>query len=447
MSIELSKTQKIDGYLGGVLLLAVIPLARLARRLLRRRHDLTNPRHILVLKPLGAGSLVIAMPALMGIRNRFPEATITLVCTREVAPMADMFPVFDAVRTVDTDNWGRLVVTAMGTLLWSIRRADTVIDLEVHSKLTTVFTTITFAQNRIGFIDLSSHWRAKLYTHTLYFNDHSGVYAYYDGIAALFGATPVGADALAARLSESVAAHDPGLDLPADYLAVGAGCSQLGRERQLDPDAWHRVLAGIRAVRPGTTFVLLGGPGDRPLCAAIAEGEEGVVDLAGRLPLLQSVKVLSEARGFVGIDSLLLHLAWLLCDRVQSFWGPTDPATRMRPRAAAHQVLYAHCSCSPCVHVMERPPCEGNNVCMQTLDLDRAAGFWAKEGAGSPTGGGREPGGRQRAGDRLERENVVLWVSESKAPGFHRLAPLPPDAPAPAGAQAVGRSSAESSAD
>jgi hypothetical protein len=49
-----------------------------------------------------------------------------------------------------------------------------------------------------------------------------------------------------------------------------------------------------------------------------------------------------------------------------SYWGPTDPATRLKPSNVALDVIhYRRIACSPCVHIASDPPCYGNNVCMR----------------------------------------------------------------------------------
>jgi hypothetical protein len=110
--------------------------------------------------------------------------------------------------------------------------------------------------------------------------------------------------------------------------------------------------------------VLLGGAADGPLCdAIIAEFGHGY-SLCGQLSITQSAGVLARAEQFFGIDSLLLHLARALDVPAASVWGPSDPATRLRPRATEDRMYFASMCCSPCIHVHETPPCHGARACI-----------------------------------------------------------------------------------
>jgi ADP-heptose:LPS heptosyltransferase len=152
------------------------------------------------------------------------------------------------------------------------------------------------------------------------------------------------------------------LTLPSRYVVIAPGCSEFGKERQLRPDEWRVVLAD--ALDDGAAVVLLGGPADRLLCDAIAADLGRGQSLSGQLSIALSAGVLARAERFFGIDSLLLHLARALDVPADSVWGPSDPATRLRPRIAEDRLYFARMSCSPCIHVHEAPPCDGARTCI-----------------------------------------------------------------------------------
>ena len=101
-----------------------------------------------------------------------------------------------------------------------------------------------------------------------------------------------------------------------------------------------------------------------------------IVNLAGK-DLRESVLALDRMDRLFFIDSALLHFARLLGKPAASFWGPTDPSVLLRPSGLAPEVVhYVKLSCSPCVHVAQKPPCGGNNICMRLAvdpeaDVDR----------------------------------------------------------------------------
>ena len=80
-----------------------------------------------------------------------------------------------------------------------------------------------------------------------------------------------------------------------------------------------------------------------------------------------------------------MHAARLLRVPCASFWGPTAPATRLRPVAGLDEVVhYRPPVCSPCVHVAETPPCQGDNVCMRLFTNDEPpAAAWCEDATGA----------------------------------------------------------------
>jgi ADP-heptose:LPS heptosyltransferase len=150
---------------------------------------------------------------------------------------------------------------------------------------------------------------------------------------------------------------------PARYIAIGHACSDFGKERQLLPAEWQRLLLPLTLA--GHEFVFLGGKADAPFADLIIQALGRGRNLCGQLTLPQSARILAHAERFYGIDSLLLHLARALDVETISLWGPTDPATRLRPMAIRERVAYANLPCSPCIHVNEAPPCQGRRSCME----------------------------------------------------------------------------------
>jgi ADP-heptose:LPS heptosyltransferase len=356
--------QTLDFWLGGLLLLFLFIPVRGLGLLLRRDHSVARRRGCAVVKLVGAGSLFLAIPSLQAIRGQFPVGKFFLVGTRAVTSFAEGFGWFDECWTIDDSGLFRFASSTLRALFKIAWHCDHLIDLEVHSRFTTAFGVLTAVRNRIGFVDQIAFWRRGFYTHMTYFNVQGPVYAFYDMLAGWFGVDQVPVVAVHTAFRARVIAHPlpKMLALPARYVIVAPGCSEFGKERQLRPDEWRTLLAN--ASLDGAAVVLLGGAADRQLCNAIV-AELGHGDsLAGQLGIAQSAGVLARAEHFFGIDSLLLHLARALGVSATSIWGPSDPATRLRPGVTEDRVYYAKMCCSPCIHVHETPPCNGARPCI-----------------------------------------------------------------------------------
>jgi ADP-heptose:LPS heptosyltransferase len=372
--MDLRTQRKLDNYIGRIGIALLRPPARLLGAILRRDHQLSVGKEIVWIKLLGGGSLLLAMPMLLGFRHAHPGTRMVLVTTRAVKPFAELLGVFDEYRIIDQRGVRRLIGSAVA-VWWRTLGADCIVDLEVHSRLTTVFTTLTLARNRVSFWLEDIFWRQGLASHLVFYNRSSGSYHFYDRVGDLFG-VPVASheecrNALA-RSAPAVAATVP------HQVAIGFACSDLGQERMLNPAQWVRAFRDNLS-NDQKSFLFLGGPGDRAAGdAIIAELHRAIPGLdlrnaCGELSLPESVGVLLTSREFWGIDSSLLHLARIAGLRCVSYWGPTDPSTRLRTTWTIDETMhYRKIACSPCVHTSEEPPCQGDNRCIQGL-LDGAA--------------------------------------------------------------------------
>jgi ADP-heptose:LPS heptosyltransferase len=209
----------------------------------------------------------------------------------------------------------------------------------------------------------------------VFFNRASGSYYFYDRIGDLFGVSTATRESCRAMLLQScrISPDAPAAPAAPDRVCVGFACSELGQERMLTSEQWLQAFRdNIQSHH--RTFALLGGAADRAhaeqlIGVLVAEFPQYVFrNHCGELTLRESVAMLFTSSEFWGIDSGLLHLARIAGIRCISYWGPTDPATRLRDTWEIDEVVnYRKIACSPCVHTSEEPPCNGDNRCIQGL--------------------------------------------------------------------------------
>src|ERR1043165_8195903 len=126
------------------------------------------------------------MPLLLGFRRAHPNTRMVLITTNSVKPVADLIGVFDEYRLIDVSSASTVAESGAKALIQTMR-ADCIVDLEVHSRLTTVFTTLTMARNRVSFWLEDIFWRRGLASHLIFFNRSSGSYHFYDRFRGVFG--------------------------------------------------------------------------------------------------------------------------------------------------------------------------------------------------------------------------------------------------------------------
>ncbi|MGA7241507.1 MAG: glycosyltransferase family 9 protein [Bryobacteraceae bacterium] len=372
--MNLTRRLILDYYIGGLLHFLLKGPTILLGKILHRDHNLKRCADVTIVKILGGGSLAIAYPALLALKRSSSIRRLRLVTSPSVRPFGEVLGLFDEIIVIRDNSVFGTVIDSLAALR-KLFRCDAMVDLEIHSRLTTVFALLTCALNRVGFYTAISFWRRGLSTHLLFCNVSNGIYDNYDQLAALFGVELPDFRDCSATFRAALGLGTPRQpDHRHPRIGVAPCCSGLSSERTLRPDEWVQVIG--RNMPPGDPAAtvelhLFGAPSDRrsldelgaKLSAAHPRLE--IVNHAGK-KLGESVTLLYQLDRIFFIDSALLHFARMLGKPTVSFFGPTDPRVLLRPTDLAPETVhYFKLSCSPCVHVSDKPPCGGNNICMR----------------------------------------------------------------------------------
>lgn len=283
---------------------------------------LPDVHRLAVLRSGGIGDLVVAEPALSALRAAYPAAELTLLGARQHGELVRHRPGpvdrFVAVPSMPGVQSGRDPFAAAAEVeqFCAAQRAagyDLVVQLHGgggHSNplVRRLGARVTAGPAAPGAVRLDRWVPYSPYQHD--------TLRWLEVVAAVGGATlrlePVLAVTPADRDEAAAVLPDDGRPL----LAVHPGASE-GR-RRWHPERLAAVAAGVVAGVAGGgvrgRVVLLGGPGERELVAAVAAAlpprvRREAVDLGGRLRLGGLIGVLSLSTLFLGNDSGPRHLA------------------------------------------------------------------------------------------------------------------------------------------
>jgi ADP-heptose:LPS heptosyltransferase len=372
--VQLPANRKLDKYIGYCLIVLLLPVTRLLGILLRRNHRLQKtPQHILFIKLLGLGSLVVASGSIQAMRQKYPHARFILLTDSNIADGIEPFQVFDDIWRVDTSSLSVTISTALKFITHSWRLKDLwVADLEVYSKLTTVYALLTLARNRFGFYLRPVFFRKYLNTHNIPFKQSACLEDNYYHMAQVI----TGSDLVPAA-DQSVIRED---EWQRPYIILNNTCSSLAPVRKL-PDATFAAVCDWILTHTGYRVAFLGTANDKSdidhfvdehLAAYKQKGR--LFNIAGALDFEAYYSFIAD-KGvcMVTIDSGPLHIARKLGLPTVSIWGPTDPLSYIKIPAEQekrHLYVYNKVSCSPCVHHYESLPCGGNNICMKEIPAE-----------------------------------------------------------------------------
>ena len=141
--MDLKRKQLLDRLLGRLLMLWLRPTVQILGFFLRRDHKLELRDRVAVIKMMGGGSLIIAYPALLALRRRYPQVRFIFVGTPAVRPFAELLALFDEFHDIVDDGGLWKLIWSTTSALIQCARVDTIIDLEIYSRLTTVFSALT----------------------------------------------------------------------------------------------------------------------------------------------------------------------------------------------------------------------------------------------------------------------------------------------------------------
>jgi ADP-heptose:LPS heptosyltransferase len=372
--MQLPANRKLDKYLGYCFIAVLVPVTRLLGILMRRNHRLQQPpTNILFIKLLGLGSLVVASDAIQAMRRQFPHTRFILLTDTNIAQGIEPFHLFDEIWAVDTSSLSVTISTSLQfvTRSWRLRKLW-VADLEVYSKLTTVYALLTMAQNRFGFYLRPVFFRKFLNTHNVLFQQSAFLEDNYYHMAQVM----TGAEVLP---SATRPIRDEESEKP--YIILNNTCSSLALTRKLPDETIAAICTWIFENTP-YRVAFLGTIYDKEdinrfidQYIPLYKQQGKIVNIAGALDFEAYYRFLAD-KGvcMVTIDSGPLHIARKLGLPTISVWGPTNPANYLKINPGEenrHVYVYHKIVCSPCVHHYEKLPCGGNNICMQHISAER----------------------------------------------------------------------------
>ena len=346
------------------------PIAAIGR--VRRLGRSLSTERILVVEAWQLGDAVMAEPCLRALRERFPKATITLLCkpaTRtllEPSRLVDRYIVAELPWTAFSGKYAprRYLDGTLAAHVRELRRERFDLTIDARGDVrANVLTWLTGARHRIGFSAPGS----RLLTHRVD-GPSELTHKVFDWLAMLepLGGVPAASaprlvidPAAAARVARAL--EEQGID-PADRLVV-VHASARQDVRRWPLERFHALAQGL--VSRGNVRVL-----------AIADPDgygESLGDIAGvvvvRPTLTELPAYLAAGDLFIGNDSGPAHIAAAVGTPTVTIFGP-QVAGWYRPYGPGNAVVQiGEMWCRPCFDHCIRH----ENVCITGIDVDRVA--------------------------------------------------------------------------
>jgi heptosyltransferase-2 len=324
------------------------------------------PPNILLVRFSAMGDILLMTPLLRALRQRHPQARITVLTKTVFAPLLERNP-----RVTEVIGWApgaslREIGAALGRRGFTHR-------LDLHGSPRSRVLRWYAGGPWTGYPKHRAARTMLIKTRRNFYRDRRPVAERYFDAARGLDVQPdagpleifLAAPTLAAA-GEFLARN--GLGVARQLIALAPGAAHF--TKRWPPHHWKALVRLL--IASGNDVVLVGGPADRELCvAAAADSGERAVSAAGQFNIPGTAALLKRARALVSGDTGVMHLATAVGTPVVALFGPTVEAFGFFPYHAKSAVLQRELPCRPCSsHGTAACPLK-HHRCLQDLQPDQ----------------------------------------------------------------------------
>lgn len=322
-------------------------LDQMVEKTLQVYREAIPEKNILVIKLGAVGDVILAVPSLRMLREKFPQANIQLMVDKRIAGLVSKAPYLNGIIPVDRNKISEWkYVTKLARRLRS-EGFDASVDLQ-NSKWTHLLAFLGgiperygFSRKPFGFLLNRPESYAKIIEPPVknQFRILSKM-----GVRKLDEALELWTDGSGIDRVERLLGEELSRE---GVRRVGfvVGSSPKWESKRW-PAPYFRELAGRLSRELDCKIVLIGAPEDEQ-AAVWATDFASVVNLVGKTTLSDLVPLMKKLDVVVTGDTAPLHVAAAVKARIVALFGPTDPKRHMPPANHA-TVLARTLQCQPC---------------------------------------------------------------------------------------------------
>lgn len=398
----------VDRYAG----VPICALLSAVNRIVSNEPDGTPPKNILVILLSEMGSLVLAHPMLMRLKQQYPEAQIHMLMFAKNREVLDLLGVVPAENVLTLDD--RSLKGLVGDSLKVIRamhrlKIDAVIDCELFARISSIFSYLSGAPLRVGFHRHTQEglYRGSFINRPVLYNPYRHLTQQFLTLASALESTT---DPVAKLLPAPYTGSTPVLEFPREELTETFrelhNAFPAIRDRKLVLIYPSGGILPIRAwplksyfqlsktlLDDGYAVGVIGLKGDREIAQAVVDHCKSPVciNLAGYtrsvrhlLAVFHRADLLVTNDGGPGqFAALTPQLPTII------FFGPETPVL-YKSLGNNAWCFHRQLPCSPCLTAYNHrtSPCDGDNQCLKQITveqvLEKAREMLAKSKGKSP---------------------------------------------------------------
>ncbi len=384
--------QIIDKWIG-IPFCAILSIFHLFRNIFSPKIQKNKFQKILFIELSEMGSIILAIPALKKAGEIFPDAQLYFLTFRENKEIVSILKIIkeENIFTIHTNNLFSFIFTTIRTIYY-IREEniDTVVDLELFSRFSSIINFFTKAKIKVGFhkFYMEGLYRGNFYTHKVCYNPYQHIAT---NFLSLIYATSMPANE-SPHLKRTLV--EKNITLPKFHLeneekikiwdklkSENANITENKKIIIFNSNAssflplrkWpieNYIKLGKMLLEDEEVFiVLIGGQEDIKDTSIILKelNNKNCVNLTGKTTLRELIALYNISDLLVTNDSGPAHLASLTPIKIIVFFGPETPLL-YAPLSKNTIILYSNFSCSPCISAYnyKKSACN-DNKCLQAI--------------------------------------------------------------------------------
>ncbi len=309
--------------------------------------------NILLLQLKRIGDLVLTTPVIAALRDKFPEAVLTLIVSREGAPLLPAITGVDRTYVIHRKLSDVKIFRAV-----ALEKFDYCLDFTGNDR-SALLAWLSGAQKRIAsnWTRVQSKFRAGAYNefvadrvsdlHTLDFH-----LTLLEPLGIRNVSTAIKLQPPAAREKANDIRRGHKIDHP--FVIFHPGSAR--KEKFWHAQRWAEVIDYARTVLKFTPVLTSGNSAleQRHIAEIKSKLAQPVADLSGKIDLLTLTALVEQARMIVTVDTAPMHLAAAVRTPQVVLFGPTNPF-HWRPRQSNALILHGR-SMAPAVEFTPEQP-------------------------------------------------------------------------------------------
>lgn len=389
--MKVDTMRHIDYFVGVPLCFAGSLCQKLLRLLNRKKEQ--KPRNVLFIELSEMGSAILVDPAMRKLQR---EAGVSLffVIFKKNKPSLDLLGTVpqENIYTLDGENFLSLAVDGIKFFYWTRKRKiDSVIDLELFSRVTALLTGFSGASHKVGFHAYFNEglYRGDFLTHKVAYNPHIHIaknfIALVNALLSSHKEIPYSKTIIRdeeieiTKVQYSEIEKKTVIDIirgcHEDYdpernkiILINPNASELLIQRRWPQEYFAELIKMILKKCPDVFVLITGDPRERAEAERLKKHMQSdkCINFAGKVAFAQLPVLYSVSAIMVTNDSGPPHFASITDMPTYVIFGPETPA--LYGSLGRTTPIYAGIACSPCVSAANhRKTACTDNVCLQVI--------------------------------------------------------------------------------